>query len=61
MRIEFRDGFREIPDHLAELMKGLPTYDMTYEEARDKANWRMAADFANKAQRDVVREALRRR
>lgn len=60
MRIEFRDGFREVPDHLAELMRGLPTYDMTYEEAREKANWRMVADFANKAQNDIVRKSLRR-
>jgi len=61
MQIEFRDGLREVPDHLALLMRGLPTYDMTYEEARAKANWKMVADIANKAQADAVRKTLRSR
>ena len=61
MQIEFRDGIREVPDHLAYLMKGLPTYDMTYEEARQKANWKMVADIANKTQADMVRSTLRSR
>jgi hypothetical protein len=61
MQIEFRDGIREVPDHLALIMRGLPTYDMTYEEARQKANWKMVADIANKAQADAVRKTLRSR
>ena len=61
MQIEFRDGIREVPDHLALIMRGLPTYDMTYEEAREKANWKMVADIANKAQADAVRKTLRSR
>jgi hypothetical protein len=61
MQVEFRDGIREVPDYLAILMRGLPTYDMTYEEARDKANWKMATDFANKVQLDIQRKALRSR
>lgn len=61
MQIEFRDGIREVPDHLAVIMRGLPTYDMTYEEAREKANWKMVADIANKAQADAVRKTLRSR
>jgi hypothetical protein len=61
MQIEFRDGIREIPEHLAVLMKGLPTYALTYEEALQKANWKMVADIANKAQNDAVRKTLRSR
>lgn len=61
MQIEFRDGIREIPDHLAALMKGLPTYALTYEEARHKANWKMVADIANNAQNAAVRKTLRSR
>lgn len=61
MQIEFRDGIREVPDHLGELMRGLPTYDLTYEEARQKANWKMVADIANKVQQDLARKTLRSR
>ena len=36
--IEFRDGPREIPDHLAEMMYGIDTFTMTMDEAIQAAN-----------------------
>ncbi len=53
-QVEFRDGSREVPDHLADLMVVFETYKMTYEEARDKANQRLAADLLNKTQQQIL-------
>jgi hypothetical protein len=36
--VEFRDGTKEVPDHLADMMKGLPTHNMTEVEATIAAN-----------------------
>lgn len=36
--VEFRDAVREVPDHLADLMAGLDTYRMTYDEAVKEVN-----------------------
>jgi len=47
--VEFRDGKRVIPDHLADMMSELPTHTLTYEQAVEKANWKLASDHANKA------------
>jgi len=60
-QVEFRTGFREVPDHLAALMRHLETWQMTYEEAVKKAGWKLAADYANQAQDKMVRQALERR
>ena len=49
MEIEFRTGKREIPDHLAEMMTGMQTYLMTYEEAIELANKRLATNHVEKA------------
>lgn len=60
-QVEFRTGFREVPDHLAAMMRHLETWTMTYEEAAQKANWKLAADYANKVQDRIIRQALERR
>jgi hypothetical protein len=59
MRVEFKEGWREVPDHLGKLLQGLETWTMSYQEAVEKANWKLAADYANKAQDDIIRAALR--
>lgn len=56
-QVEFRTGIREVPDHLAALMRSLETWRMTYEEAVQNSNWKMAADVANKAQADLIRRS----
>jgi hypothetical protein len=60
-QVEFRTGFREVPDHLAAMMRNMETWRMTYEEAVDKANWKVAADYANKVQDSIVRQSLGKR
>ena len=57
--VEFRDGKKLIPDHLADMMASLPTHTMTFEEARDKANWKLASDHANRAFDGIVQSHFR--
>lgn len=54
MEVEFRTGKREVPDHLAEMMNGIETYRMTYEEALDAANKRLATNHVEKAVNAVI-------
>lgn len=54
MKLEFRDGEHEIPDHLANLMAGLDTYQMTVDEATDAANKQMLKQHLDKAMDDVI-------
>lgn len=58
--LEFRDGVREVPDHLADMMRGLDTYKMTFEEAQTKANQSLVRDRLNRAGEKVVADHLRR-
>ena len=60
-KVEFRTGFREVPDHVAALMRNLETWQMTYEEAVEKSNWKMAADYANKVQDSMIRASLEKK
>jgi hypothetical protein len=53
MRVEFRDGEREIPDHLAAMMQGLETYKMTFDEAVDAANKKLTKDRVNKVMNQI--------
>ena len=60
MKLEFRDGTREVPDHLADMMSGLTTYALTYEEAQTEANQRIVRDRLNKAGDKVVFDHLKK-
>ena len=52
--VEFRDGWRLVPYHVADLLAKYETTTMTYDEAMKKANTGMARDFANDAQQRLV-------
>ena len=54
--VEFRDGERDVPDHLAVLMKGLRTWEMTFEQARQQAHNTMLKRALEGAQRDLIRQ-----
>lgn len=58
-RVEFRDGFREIPSHLAVMMHGIETFRLTYDEAVTAANHKAEADFLNRAVDGIRREHFR--
>lgn len=48
-QVEFRTGKREIPDYMADLMYGIPTHKMTYEQAVDAMNQKMFANHVDRA------------
>lgn len=53
--LEFRDGFREVPDHLVYLMNGMETFRLTYREALDQANQRVFSNYLNTQQDKILR------
>lgn len=54
-QLEFRDGFREVPPHLASLMRGMETFRYTYREAIQLANNSLFKDWINGQQDKVLR------
>ena len=48
-QVEFRTGKREVPDYMAELMYGIPTHRMTYDEAVAAMNRKMVGDHIGRA------------
>lgn len=57
--LEFKDGFRMVPDHLADMMVSLKTHTLTYDEAVEKANWKLASDFVDRAYDSQIRNHFR--
>jgi len=57
--LKFRDGEREVPNHIASLLDGDETYTMTYEEAVQLVNKRNLGDRLQKAQDDAIRQHFR--
>ncbi len=58
--IEFRDGERDVPDHVAMLLRGLETHTMTYEQAIRKSETKLVSDRLNAAQQSAVAQHFRR-
>lgn len=57
--VDFRDGEREVPDHLALLMTDIDTQTMTYEQAVKAANESMTRWHLTGIQNDVVTKHLK--
>lgn len=58
--VQFRDGKRLVPAHLADMMVELPTRALTYDEAVEKANWKLASDYANRQMDEAIQSHFRR-
>lgn len=58
--IEFRDGFKAVPDHIAKKLSQFETYQMTYEEALNRMNNSFLTDMLKDVQSRAVREHLAR-
>lgn len=54
--VEFRDAVREVPDHLADLMAGIDTYRMTYDEAVIEVNRLLQRRPVDAAFDDIVKQ-----
>lgn len=50
---EFRDGKRLVPAYISNLLAGIETHRLTYEEAIETANRKIESDFLN-AQQDRI-------
>lgn len=58
--LDFRDGERDVPDHVAVLMKGLRTWEVTYEQARELAHSNQLRLALDGAQRDLLRQHFKK-
>lgn len=58
-QVEFRTGFRDIPDYLATLMRGLETHTMTFEQAVQEANRAILRRHLNDTQARIVKSHMR--
>jgi hypothetical protein len=56
MEKTFRDGKREVPEHLAEMMAGMETFRFNFSDAIDEANRRQMGEYLSKAQNQAVRD-----
>lgn len=54
VEVEFRDGARLVPAHVADLLERYNTLALTYEEAIRKANTGLAARVANDAMQRAI-------
>lgn len=54
MKVEFREGEREIADYLGNLMASLKTHTMSYEEAVLAVNKKLLSDHVNAAQQKSI-------
>lgn len=52
--LEFRDGDRAVPFHVAAMLEGVETWQYTYEEALRVANGQFVRDRLNSVQADVT-------
>jgi hypothetical protein len=52
--VEFRDGVIDVPDHVALMMRGMRTWEMTYEQARGLADQNILRQRLDIAQRELV-------
>ncbi len=59
-KLRFRDGEREVPDHLALGMKKMNVRTMSYQQALDALNRSQMSDYLNQQQRRIVSEHFRR-
>lgn len=53
--LEFRDGLREVPDHVEAMLSGIDTHKMTYQEAIRAGEQKLLSDHVYKAQQDLLR------
>jgi hypothetical protein len=54
--VEFRDGWRVVPPHVAAMLESIETWTMTYEQAIARANQDMLSRRLEQAQREVIRQ-----
>lgn len=54
--VEFRDGNREVPEHVKALMSGIPTHTLTYDQAIEAMNKNLEKGVIDRAADTVLRQ-----
>jgi len=54
MEVLFRDGLRNVPNHVAALLEPVDTYKLTYKEALDVINKNMVSNHLDKTFGKIV-------
>lgn len=57
--VEFRDGKRDVPEHVERLLAGVPTYKLTYAEAQEFINLRLQRDYVENIHSKIVSNHFR--
>jgi len=52
--VDFRDGTKSVPDHVAAMLEGLPTHVITYEEGVRYMNENQLRKHLDKVQSKVI-------
>lgn len=60
VELEFRDGKRLVPDHVAVMVAGLDTHVYTYEQAIREGERRLLGDHVWNAQQSLISAHFRR-
>ena len=58
-RLTFRDGDRDVVDHVAELLRPIETYKLTYDQAMVAANNQLLQREVSRRMNDALREHMR--
>jgi hypothetical protein len=57
--LPFRDGDRDVADHVAELLKPIETYRLTYDQAMVAANNRLLQAEVDRRSAELIKEHFR--
>lgn len=57
--LEFRDGDKEVPDHVAVLLKAVDTHKLTYDQAIAYSQKSLLKERLNQSQRNLIAEHFR--
>ena len=55
-KLDFRDGPREVPDHIRDLMAGIDTETLTYDQAIARMNQNLEKGVIDRAADAIVRQ-----
>jgi hypothetical protein len=58
--VEFRDGEKDVPDHVAVLMQGLRTWEITYDQAMALAHQNQLRQALDATQRSMIRQHFKK-
>lgn len=58
-QVIFRDGVRDVPDHVEQLLRGIDTYKLNFDDAIAAANRKLMNDYLGKTVNKMVSEHFR--